>query len=130
MLRGELLCGILHGGQLGKVLMMAGEILEHCDYLISPRLLNRCRLYRRGESGGPEKCWDDTADPRLPESARRQCPNNTARRSPLRFTEQQLADAYPVFGKLKSHEKKLWDHEGGYDERPYESESVDPEEDA
>jgi len=121
MRRRELLRGILLVGQLGKVLMMAGEVIERCAYLISPGLLNYCSLYHRKENRAPEKCWDGTARADLPESAQQQCPNNTGRRSPLRFTEKQLADAYPVFGKLKSHGNTPWDHEGGDDERPFES---------
>jgi hypothetical protein len=30
--------------------MMAGEILERCAYLISPGLLNYCKLYHRKEN--------------------------------------------------------------------------------
>jgi len=110
--------------------MMPGEILERCAYLISPGLLNYCRLYHRKENRAPEKCWDGSARPNLPESARQICPNNTAARAPLRFTEQQFADSYPVFGKLRSHAKMPWDHEGGDDDQPMEAEIADSEEEA
>jgi hypothetical protein len=130
MRRGEFLRRVLHVGQLGKVLTMLGEVLERCAYLISPRLLNRCRLYRRTESGAPEKCFDRSARPDLLPSALQDCPNNTAARTPIAFTEQQLADAYPVFGKLKSHDKAPWDHEGGPDDRPFEPETEDQEQEA
>jgi len=102
--------------------MMAGEVLEPCAYLISPGFLNYCRLYHRKENRAPEKCWDRSSRPDLPASSFQDCPNNTAARAPIAFTEQQLADAYPVFGKLKSHEKTPWDHEGGYDDRPFQPE--------
>lgn len=127
MRRSELLRGVLQIGQLRKVLMMAGEILEHCDYLISPGLLKYCRLYHPKENRAPEKCWDGSARSDLPASALLICPNNTATRTPITFTEQQLADAYPVFGKLKSHDKAPWDHEGGPDDRPFESETEEEE---
>ncbi len=107
--------------------MMAGEVLEHCDYLISPGLLNYCRLYHRKENRAPEKCWDGSARSDLSASVLQICPNNTAARAPIAFTAEQLADAYPVFGKLKSHEKMPWDHEGGDDDRPFEPETEDPE---
>jgi hypothetical protein len=127
MCRSELLHGVLHVGQLRKVLMMAGEVLERCAYLISPGLLNYCRLYHRKENRAPEKCWDGSSRTDLPASALLVCPNNTAARAPIAFTEQQLADAYPVFGKLKSHDKAPWDHEGGDDDQPMEAELADSE---
>jgi hypothetical protein len=127
MRRGELLRGVLQGCQLRKVLMMAGEVLERCANLISPGLLNYCRLYHRKENRAPEKCWDKSTRSDLPASALLICPNNTAARTPITFTAEQLADAYPVFGKLKSHAKTPWDHEGGYDDRPFEHESDEEE---
>ena len=120
MRRSELLRGVLHGGQLRKVLMMAGEILERCANLISPGFLNYCKLYHRTDNRAPEKCWDRSARPGLPASILQDCPNNTAARAPIAFTAEQLANGYPVFGKLKSHDKTPWDHEGGYDDRPFE----------
>ncbi len=46
----------------------------YCIFLISPGLLNRCRLYARNAAGAPEKCWD--------REGVRECPNNSTRRHP------------------------------------------------
>lgn len=65
-----------------------------CNRVISPGLLKRCSLYYRTDSGGPQKCWDGSAHPTLPRSAKMVCPNHTGRRSPIIFSEQDLAKSY------------------------------------
>jgi len=93
-----------------------------CLHLLSPGFLNRCRLYQRGEPQAPEKCWDRSARPDLPASVLRDCPNNTAARVPVAFTQEQLTTRYRLSRTPKSSKKVPWDHEGGYDERPLEPE--------
>jgi len=51
------------------------------------------------------------------------CPNHTGQRILLRFTDEQLATPYPLFKTAKMRENAPWDHEGGYDERPFEPET-------
>jgi hypothetical protein len=75
---GELLRGLVHVEDLGEALIMPGEVLERCGHLISPGHLNRCRVYRRTESGAPEKCWDESVDSG-PVKLGRVCPNHTGR---------------------------------------------------
>lgn len=102
---------------------MPGEVLVRCANLISPGLLNRCRLYHRTESGAPDKCFDGSAHPEHPSSILLACPNNTTARAPIAFTEEQLAAPYPVFGTPKSRAKSTWDHDGGSDEPLLEPET-------
>jgi hypothetical protein len=95
-----------------------------CGYLISPGLLKRCSLYRRNENEAPEKCFDSSAHLDLPPSTRQECPNHTGKRSPLRFTEEQIR-TYPLFGVARETLPTVrWDHEGGSQQG-----SLEPEED-
>lgn len=55
----------------------SGESTPPCIYLISPGLLNRCRLYRRNERQAPEPCWDRSVFKHYGGD----CPNHTGRRS-------------------------------------------------